>query len=69
MKRDGKRIWRDTQMRRCDKCGCLCDPGDLVNGICDDCREEEQKKEDGAEQFRQLMYGNVKQVELRDFEM
>lgn len=31
-------------MRRCDKCGCLCDPGDLVNGICDDCREEEQKK-------------------------
>lgn len=49
-------------MRRCDKCGCLCDPGDLVNGICDDCREEEQKKEDGAEQFRQLMSGNAKQM-------
>lgn len=40
-----------------------------MNGICDDCREEEQKKEDDAEQFRRLMSGNVKQVELLDFEM
>lgn len=56
-------------MRRCDKCGCLCDPGDLLNGICDDCRGDERKKEDNEEQFQQLMYGNVKQMELRDFEM
>lgn len=56
-------------MRRCDKCGCLCDPGDLVNDICDDCREDERKMEDNTEQFRWLMSGNVKQVELLDFEM
>lgn len=55
-------------MRRCDKCNCLCDPGDLVNGICDDCRIEEQKKDESAEQFRNMMYGNTRQLVLWDFE-
>lgn len=54
-------------MRRCDKCGCLCDLGDLRGGICDDCREDERKMEDNTEQFRQLMSGNAKQMELKDF--
>ena len=29
---------------RCNKCNGRCDPGDLVGGICDECRE--QLKED-----------------------
>lgn len=55
-------------MRRCDKCGCLCDPGGLVNGICDDCREAEQKKEENQEMLLQMMRGEVRQMTLADFE-
>lgn len=33
-------------MSKCRICGCLCDPGDLQNGVCDDCREEEERKEE-----------------------
>ena len=33
-------------MSKCRTCGCLCDPGDLQNGVCDDCREEESRKEE-----------------------
>lgn len=55
-------------MRRCDKCGCLCDPGDLVNGICDDCRREERNNEDTTEQFWRMMSGEATQMELKDFE-
>lgn len=54
-------------MRRCDKCGCLCDPGDLLNGVCDDCREDEQKKEDKREVFLQMMRGQVQQMRLEDY--
>lgn len=29
----------------CRRCGCLCDPGDIIGGLCDDCREEEELEE------------------------
>ncbi len=32
-------------MLTCSKCGCFCDNADLINGICDDCREAERKEE------------------------
>lgn len=54
-------------MRRCDKCGCWCDPGDLRGGICDDCRMEEQKKEENREMMLRMMRGEAKQLRLEDF--
>ncbi len=33
-------------MSKCRICGCMCDPGDLQSGVCDDCREEEARKEE-----------------------
>lgn len=54
-------------MRRCDKCGCLCDPGDLLGGICDDCRTEEKKQEESREVMLRMMCGEVKQLRLEDF--
>lgn len=44
-------------MRRCERCGCLCDPGDLVNGVCDDCRESEKKKEENQEMALRMIHG------------
>lgn len=54
-------------MRRYDKCGCLCDPGDLRGGICDDCRSEEQKQEENHETLLRMMQGEAKQLRLEDF--
>lgn len=28
----------------CEKCGGNCDPGELSDGICTDCREKEQAR-------------------------
>lgn len=30
-------------MIECRECGCNCDPGDLVNGVCEECREREEE--------------------------
>lgn len=55
-------------MRRCEKCGCLCDPGDLRNGICDDCRSAEQKKGENQEMLLRMMRGDARQMTLEDFQ-
>lgn len=55
-------------MRRCNKCNCLCDPSDLQGGICDDCRQDEQKKEENQEMLLQMMRGETRQMTLEDFE-
>ena len=46
-------------MRTCRGCGGLCDPGDLVGGICTDCIEEERLKEERREMTRQLLRRNL----------
>lgn len=30
----------------CHVCGCACDPGELENGVCFDCRTEAARKFD-----------------------
>lgn len=54
-------------MRKCDKCGCLCDPGDLQNGICDDCRSAEHKQEENKDIVLRMMRGEARQMTLDDF--
>lgn len=55
-------------MRKCDKCGCICDSGDLQGGICDDCREREQKQDERYGMILRMMWGEVRQMTLEDFE-
>lgn len=38
----------------CNRCGCRCDAGELHAGICDDCREEEQRQEERREMDRKM---------------
>lgn len=54
-------------MRRCDKCNCLCDPGDLVNGICDDCRETDRNQEENQEMLLRMMRGETRQMTMEDY--
>ena len=53
-------------MRRCERCGRLCDPGDLLNGVCDDCRESERKQEKNQEMMLRMMWSDTRQLRLED---
>ena len=39
----------------CHVCGCKCDDGEIENGVCDDCREEEEKQEIRKECTRKML--------------
>lgn len=57
-------------MLTCRICGCLCDPADTVNGVCDDCRYEMQYKKEKQEQSEFLMLAEFRQMGLGEvFEM
>lgn len=53
-------------MLRCRICDCICDPGDLRNGVCDDCRYEEQKEKERKQEKIRLANANFKQLRLED---
>ena len=53
-------------MIRCRICDCICDPGDLRNGVCDDCRYEEQKEKKQKQEKIRLANANFKQLRLED---
>lgn len=53
-------------MRSCRICNCLCDPSDLEQGICDDCRAEISKKLESKEKTERLMKAEFEQMELED---
>ena len=49
-------------MLTCRICGCNCDPADIVNGICDDCRMEQAKNAEKQEQLAQIMNAECEQM-------
>lgn len=51
-------------MRTCRKCGYTYDLGDLVNGVCEDCRNEEEEKERRSSVIFKMMNGKWNQMEL-----
>lgn len=54
-------------MLTCRLCGCNCDPSDLVNGVCDDCREAESREQEKQRELSRIMSAEYKQLELEDF--
>ena len=44
---------------RCRICRGLCDAGELTNGVCDDCREEEIQLEIRKELNRKMLARNI----------
>lgn len=53
-------------MLTCRICGCYCDPADTVNGVCDDCRNDMQYKEEKREEEKLLMSAGFQQMELKE---
>lgn len=52
-------------MLTCRICGCICDPSDLQNGVCDDCRTEQAEKAEKQERLAQMMNAECEQIELK----
>lgn len=57
-------------MIECRICGCNCDPGDLKEGVCDDCRTEKTAKEEQQDRLSKLNFmvrkGYYKQMRLEE---
>lgn len=53
-------------MLTCRICHCNCDKGDLINGVCDDCRQEEQKKQERNQELSRLLNTEFKQIRMED---
>lgn len=54
-------------MLTCRICHCNCDASDLINGVCDDCREQERKEEERKQQMQRLMKAEFRQMEMEEF--
>lgn len=54
-------------MLRCRICNCFSDPGDLVNGICEDCRKELEQKEQKEELLEFMLRNGGEQMSINDF--
>lgn len=46
-------------MYQCDCCGCYADAGELRGGVCDDCREEEERLEERRDWTRKMLARNI----------
>lgn len=51
-------------MIQCRICGCYCDPSDTANGVCDDCREEKQRKENSKAEVERMIESEFQQMRL-----
>lgn len=53
-------------MLTCRICGGCRDTSDLINGVCDDCREAERKEEQQEQEINRLMRPEYRKLELED---
>lgn len=54
-------------MIECRQCGANCDPGDIVGGLCDDCRDENRRMAEKQNQLSGLLNVASEQMRLEDF--
>lgn len=56
-------------MLTCRICNCNCDPCDLINGVCDDCRTDERQETERKQQISKILNATeFKQMEMEDFQ-
>ena len=53
-------------MLSCRICNGTCDPGDLRDGVCDDCRYEQQREKTMDQELKQLVNAEFRQIRLED---
>lgn len=50
----------------CRTCGAYCDPGELTNGICEDCTETAEKENNIKNRIAWLLDCDFTQIRLED---
>lgn len=50
---------------KCSCCGSYCDPGELKNGICEDCIEQKEQIIVHTDRFTRLLNSPSYQMELK----
>lgn len=53
-------------MLRCRICNCYCDPSDLENMVCDDCRAEIERQKSPKDKVELLMLAEFRQMDLKE---
>lgn len=53
-------------MLTCRLCDCICDPGDLRNGVCDDCRAKQEREQERKQQIERLLKADYRQIEMEE---
>ena len=56
---------KGVKMVICEKCGGNCDNGELVGGVCHECREEERQRQIRQDSVVKMMNSQSYQMELR----
>lgn len=52
---------------QCRRCGCMMDPGEGRNGMCDDCVTGETERQHRREELDQMVRStDFKQMEMED---
>ncbi len=52
---------------QCRRCGCMMDPGEGRNGMCDDCVTGETERQERREELdRMIRSTDFKQMEMED---
>lgn len=52
---------------QCRRCGCMMDPGEGRNGVCDDCVTGETERQERREELdRMIRSTDFKQMEMED---
>lgn len=52
---------------QCRRCGCMMDPGEGRNGVCDDCVTGETERQHRREELdRMIRSTDFKQMEMED---
>ena len=52
---------------QCRRCGCMMDPGEGRNGVCDDCVTGETERQRRREELdRMIQSTDFKQMEMED---
>lgn len=53
-------------MLTCRICHYNCDLGDLINGVCDDCREQKIKEQERKQEMSRLLNAECRQLEMEE---
>lgn len=54
------------KMMTCERCGAICDPADIRNFLCDDCREQIDRDLETRDKLERMLNMDYQQIRLEN---